>query len=260
MYTCDTWVADAVSDAAVSETALATALRRSNLVTLSLSMCGIDGAAAARLGRALHGNTTAQTLDLGWNPIGDEGASALAATLPSTRVSRLDLRACSLSDATAQKLCAAIAGDVPHTAAATGQVVEVLLSGNGAISAAQLEAVEAATERNRRNALCLRCGELGHIMAEESRCPLATNNDAVAVAATALEVPSLAATGLAAMAKTASVPTRCAQPSQPPPPAAVTAAATQQVRPSSACPCRHTRAPSCATNLSKHKATDKSLT
>eukprot|EP01047_Picozoa_sp_COSAG01_P044273 COSAG01_NODE_3989_length_5461_cov_21.135660_2_plen_325_part_00 len=202
VYTCDTWVVDALKDVSLSAADLAAALQRSSVSTLSLSMCGIDGAGAVRLARALTGNTTAQTLDLGWNAIGDEGGLALAAALPASNLSRLDLRACSLGSATAERLCEAVrrSGAGGDDAAAGGRVVEVLIAGNSAIPAEQVAAIDAAVTRNVEEALCLRCGEIGHTVADVGWCSLADDDDADGSSApfsgAAQQPPPLFATGL----------------------------------------------------------------
>jgi hypothetical protein len=53
----------------------------------SLSMAGVHAEAATRLARILRGNSCVQTLDLGWNTIGDEAGAAIASALPYTQAS-----------------------------------------------------------------------------------------------------------------------------------------------------------------------------
>ena len=50
-------------------------------------MAGVHAEAATRLARILRGNSCVQTLDLGWNTIGDEAGAAIASALPYTQAS-----------------------------------------------------------------------------------------------------------------------------------------------------------------------------
>ena len=97
------------------------------------------------------GTAALRRVDLGWNAVGDGGATALAAALPESGLTSLDLRANSVTDAGAAALTAAVGR--------AESLVELAFTGNK-LSEAAAERLAQAVGRNRERSLCLDCGEV----------------------------------------------------------------------------------------------------
>jgi hypothetical protein len=94
--------------------ALAAAVQRnSSLHTLALSSNLICSSAVGHLVASLGGHASLTTLHLAHNPFLDAGGTALAAALPSTRVSDLSLAFTGVADRTCEALALVLAGDAP---------------------------------------------------------------------------------------------------------------------------------------------------
>lgn len=199
-YSCTTWVMDALTTIrtppataqaasqageagketkrvveVMAAAALGAAIEQSGLVSLELSMGGVDGSACERLAAALRGNGTVHTLNLGWNALSDGGARTLAAVLPSMpRLAHLDLRGCGLSDIGGTALAGALEESQGGVGDGVGPLITLQLGGNPGLSEALLERLSALVAQNRAAAVCLRCGDLGHLATDDAECALAT--------------------------------------------------------------------------------------
>ena len=97
------------------------------------------------------GTAALRTIDLSWNAAGDTGARALAAALPESGLTSLNLHANYITDAGAAALTEAVGR--------AESLVELAITGNK-LSEAAAEGLAQAVGRNRERALCLDCGEV----------------------------------------------------------------------------------------------------